>query len=233
MYGYIYLTTNLVNGKKYIGQHRSSCFDRSYYGSGVLLNRALSKYGKENFSVSILKECDSEEDLNESEIYFIKKYNAVINEEFYNVANGGLGHTCDPWNKGKRGVQKVTPKQLEALEKGRHLPASNKQKDQLRERRTGIEVSEYTRALLREKRKLQVFSKETRQKMSERMSGDKNPNRIKALTTGTLIKTREKIRDSQLGRRHIHKGTENKNVLPSELDYYLSNGWELGYYYNK
>ena len=43
MYGYIYLTTNLINGKKYIGQHRSKEFDKSYFGSGVVLLKALEK----------------------------------------------------------------------------------------------------------------------------------------------------------------------------------------------
>ena len=37
MYGYIYEITNLVNGKKYIGQHKSNQFDEDYHGSGKLL----------------------------------------------------------------------------------------------------------------------------------------------------------------------------------------------------
>ena len=49
MIGYIYLTTNLVNNKKYIGQHRSSTFDPSYLGSGTLFVKALKKYGKKKF----------------------------------------------------------------------------------------------------------------------------------------------------------------------------------------
>lgn len=45
MYGYIYITTNLVNGKKYIGRHKSEVFDESYKGSGLLLSRSIDKYG--------------------------------------------------------------------------------------------------------------------------------------------------------------------------------------------
>lgn len=33
-YGYIYLTENKIDGKKYIGMHKSSTFDHTYYGTG-------------------------------------------------------------------------------------------------------------------------------------------------------------------------------------------------------
>lgn len=39
---------------KYIGQHRSTKFDKSYYGSGLYLKRALKKYDKENFNILLL-----------------------------------------------------------------------------------------------------------------------------------------------------------------------------------
>lgn len=45
MYGYVYQTINLINGKKYIGKHKSNVFDESYKGSGVYLSRAIKKYG--------------------------------------------------------------------------------------------------------------------------------------------------------------------------------------------
>ena len=71
MYGYIYLTTNLINSRKYIGQHKSECFDTNYYGSGKVLLQAINAYGKDNFKCEILCECFSAEELNAKEEFYI------------------------------------------------------------------------------------------------------------------------------------------------------------------
>lgn len=42
MYVYVYITTNLINGKRYIGQHRSNILDEKYLGSGKLLKNAIT-----------------------------------------------------------------------------------------------------------------------------------------------------------------------------------------------
>ena len=89
MYGYIYETTNLVNNKKYIGQHRAEKFDEKYVGSGKYLWNAIRKYGIENFECKIIEECDSREQLNEREIYWISFYNAVKSKNYYNITKGG------------------------------------------------------------------------------------------------------------------------------------------------
>ena len=77
MYGYIYKTTNMVNGKIYVGQHKSNKFDSYYKGSGKLLHEALNKYGVDNFSVEVLEECDTAEYMNEREIYWIAQLNST------------------------------------------------------------------------------------------------------------------------------------------------------------
>ena len=65
--GFIYLTTNLVNGKIYIGKHEFSKHKKvnsTYLGSGELFKRAVKKYGKENFKRKILRLCYSLHELN-------------------------------------------------------------------------------------------------------------------------------------------------------------------------
>lgn len=84
---FIYKTTNKVNGKKYIGLCTRD--DKNYLGSGKLIKEAIKKYGKKNFEREILEECDNFNTLCEREIYWINKYDAVNNDNFYNLSYGG------------------------------------------------------------------------------------------------------------------------------------------------
>ena len=102
MIGYIYLTTNLINNKKYIGKRQKSKFDESYLGSGKHLKAAVLSYGKENFKCEILKWCRTKEELNESEKEFIAKYNAVNDANFYNLSEGGEGGNTGAQYKGMK-----------------------------------------------------------------------------------------------------------------------------------
>ena len=76
MVGCIYLTTNLVNGKKYIGKRQSSVFDVRYKGSGKYLKNAINKYGWDNFSCEVLEWCETIEDLVNAEKRYIAESNA-------------------------------------------------------------------------------------------------------------------------------------------------------------
>lgn len=87
LYMFIYKTTNKVNGKKYIGLCTRD--DKNYLGSGKLIKEAIKKYGKKNFEREILEECDNFDTLCEREIYWINKYDAVNNDNFYNLSYGG------------------------------------------------------------------------------------------------------------------------------------------------
>lgn len=90
MYGYIYLTTDLLNGKLYVGQKKGA-FDKNYYGSGKLLKPRLKKYGRNNFLVEVLQWCETFEDTNLAEQFWIKKLNTQDPEIGYNITDGGQG----------------------------------------------------------------------------------------------------------------------------------------------
>lgn len=111
----IYKITNLVNGKKYIGQTIKTFNDRyNFAGEGVervwaYLNfrrdketfyqtrmyhnnhllKAIEKYGFDNFAVDIIDTAETSEELNQKECYWIEHYNAFT--DGYNYCIGGNG----------------------------------------------------------------------------------------------------------------------------------------------
>jgi len=85
----IYMTTNLINGKKYIG--RDSKNNPNYLGSGPLLKRSIRKYGKHNFEKKIIESCSSKEELIEREEYWLNYYDAGNDSNFYNMNNISSG----------------------------------------------------------------------------------------------------------------------------------------------
>ena len=127
-------------------------FDTRYLGSGKLLKRAVKKYGKENFKCDVIKWCETEEELNKAERYYIKQYNAQKDDMFYNISEGGdwgnvtNGMTQKEYENWKR---KISPL-------GRHHSEETKKK--ISQARIGIQ-----------------FSEETIQKMRENNIGKNNP----------------------------------------------------------
>ena len=91
--GWIYLTTNIVNGKIYVGKHEISKdkkVNANYIGSGELFKRALKKYGEENFKRKILRLCYSLHELRIWEHVYIVKYKSYIRSIGYNIAKGDV-----------------------------------------------------------------------------------------------------------------------------------------------
>lgn len=97
MYGYIYFTENICNGRYYIGQHKAERFDSKYKGSGKLLKQAFNKYGKDKFICQLIQWCETKEDLDKSEKYWIDKCQS---SSLYNIKEGGSGGSYKGINKG-------------------------------------------------------------------------------------------------------------------------------------
>lgn len=88
----VYKITNRINGKIYIGVHKTENVNDSYYGSGKYLKNALKKYGKENFEREIIFIFQNDQ---KEKAY--EKEREIVNEKFlkrsdvYNFKKGGEG----------------------------------------------------------------------------------------------------------------------------------------------
>jgi len=91
MYYTIYKIINVINGKEYIGAHQTNDLDDGYMGSGIYLNKAIKKYGIENFTKEILKICDDWESMRLTEAYLVDS-DYVKNPNTYNLQTGGFSN---------------------------------------------------------------------------------------------------------------------------------------------
>ena len=170
---YIYLTTNLLNGKIYIGLSKFDSEENpDYLGSGCLILKAIQRYGSENFKKEILEICSSQEELCEKERYWIDKYKSNHRGVGYNICEGGTWG--DNWtnNPNKKELREKF-KELNGGEKnpnyGRKWTLEQKEALSLKRRKnptlidktTGLNVAQLP---------------ETRKRLSEQKKGIKNPN---------------------------------------------------------
>lgn len=92
---YVYMHTNKINNKKYIGiTGQERYWDRwRSDGSGYktqIFGRAIEKYGWENFTHEILEIVDSENVALVQEQYYIRQYKSDNPEYGYNISFGGV-----------------------------------------------------------------------------------------------------------------------------------------------
>jgi len=110
-YNYIYITTNLINGKQYIGDHSTNDINDEksikYLGSGSLLKKKLIQYGRKNFKKEILEIFETRIESYENQEKYIIKYNTLVPNGYNISPKGGLhkhgGHSKESIEKIKCG----------------------------------------------------------------------------------------------------------------------------------
>jgi group I intron endonuclease len=130
--GYIYLITNTVTKKQYIGQTLCEDVERrwkqhkwpSNKNKGTYIANAFNKHGIESFKFQIICIC-FDEDCNIYEEQYIKKFNTLV-PNGYNLQAGGNNHKC----------HLDTKKKLSDINKGKNNPQYGKKwSKELREKR--------------------------------------------------------------------------------------------------
>lgn len=171
MWHYVYVITNNINGKRYVGKHSTNNLDDGYMGSGVTLKGSQKRYGIENFSKRIVNFFDTEDEAYAYEERYIARVDAVKNDRFYNVINGGIGFGSGENHPyyGKTLSEETRQKMSEAR-KGKNnpnfgKPMSEEQKRKISEAKSGENNYWYGRK----------HSEDTKRKMSEWQKDGNNP----------------------------------------------------------
>lgn len=108
----IYMATNNINGKVYIGQtigtleqRKTQHISKGNNNGNYYFHNALRKYGTDNFYWILLNECDNIDTLNQLEQYYISCYNSM--NVGYNLTSGGLNYIVS--DKTKQRMSKNSP----------------------------------------------------------------------------------------------------------------------------
>ena len=238
MYGYIYETTNIVNGMKYIGKHKATTFEGTkYLGSGKALRNAIKKYGRENFIVKLIEECNTETELIEREIYYINQRNAVKDRNYYNIIYDSSGGDVIQFLPFER-QQQIHKDHSIMMQSFRH---SEESKQLMSRQRKGHPVSAETKQRISlsnmGKRKGRTETAETKQKHSIARLGYKmdsetkqkisQSNKGKRLGIKASAETIAKLKESHRGLRWMSNQFETIRVPEQECKTYLAMGYKM------
>ena len=113
----VYVHTNKVNGKKYVGQtvHGDNINKRWLNGLGyktcTAFDRAIQKYGRDSFEHEIVASNLTKEEANNFEIILIDKLNTNNSKFGYNISKGGCdtsyAHTLESKLKQSNAMKKL------------------------------------------------------------------------------------------------------------------------------
>lgn len=203
-YHFTYKTTNLINGRYYLGMHSTNCIDDGYLGSGKRLYYELNKYGRDNFKFEILKQFPSREKLiqaekelvNEQVLKDVNCLNIVIGGSGGNVGKGGKHLGGDCWAAANRYWK---------TEEGKRL------RSEIGKREVEKRVKEGTWLLFEKGHKIWKGRKHTPQTIEKMKKSKKSHGKG--------------VTNSQYGTCWITNEKENKKINRGDT---IPQGWKLG-----
>ena len=242
MFGYVYLTRDLSNGKLYVGKHQSSKISLNYHGSGA----KITKIKNENLETTLLATGVDLEHLAELEEFFISYYNTADPEVGYNIrTRGGDGgwygkdgnNINSKKSTTKKSRQEKSPMCIEFyLKKGmteeEAKEAIEKHKELLSERckdKTSVSIQYwldrgFSEEEAKEKvhKRQQTFSLEVCIEKYGEVEGRKRWQERQEKYSAAM-------KGKNKGRIYVNNGNERHFIKPEELETYLAKGYKKGW----
>lgn len=201
MFYTIYKTTNIINGKFYIGKHKTKDLNDGYMGSGKLLRRAIDKHGINNFHKEILHICEDEDHMNLLESILVVP-DSEIN---YNLCEGGQGG----WGYINQELSDyMRSKRIENLNKTRNRDSISK-------------ATKHSSSTMRETHRHGKIRYNT-------FTGKSHSEEWKQQQSLIMREKQKGTKNSQYGTCWITNGHVNKKIKKDELNFWLESGYTKG-----
>ena len=216
MFFTVYKITNQIDGKIYIGTHKTKNLNDNYMGSGKYLMRAQEKYGIENFTKDILFVYDNSEQM-------YAKESELVNEDFlttentYNLKIGGLGG-FDYLNNWKDNPSH-SKKHMSMMVKTKHkkmLEDENYDKEIKNKISVGVKLKFQTD---------EEYKKNVVERLSKIWPGRKHSQKTKEQMRLSALGKHDGEKNSQYGSIWITNEIENVKIKKTDA---IPKGWRKG-----
>ena len=216
MFYTIYKITNQIDGKFYIGSHKTKDLNDNYMGSGKYLKHAQAKYGIENFKKEILFVFDTAEEMYAKEAEIVNE-DFLATENTYNLKIGGFGGWDYTNSKGKNNSNNNAKKGGDAYATRLKRDPDFAAKDaEIKSQRL---KEKYENGTLRKVFTAEFNSIQGKKAWSDSAKEKRNETRKKN-------KFQQKENNSQFGTTWIfHELIGNKKIKKDLLPLYLEQGW--------
>lgn len=225
-YGYIY-KLSYPDGKIYVGKKCSKTFQKWYFGSGVDCTRLKKLFGAENIVIEVLEWCDSQEELQEQELFWIQELHALDPTIGYNrnlvSSTGGEGVVMSDLHKSqnRKALTGITrSEETRALISKHHYDCSGKNNSMYGVHRCGKDNPNFGKKHpgLNKGRKMPPITEEYREQLRQRRRGHGNPMYGK---TG--------VNNPNFGKIRVNDGIKNTTIREEDWEKFAQIGYVRGW----